>query len=723
MKDYKILLKVASILNITIGVLVLQFKIYSVLLFITGFILFIKSVDEDPPSKIFLYILGFILFPLNIVSATIVFIATDKINYKNINGINAPPTNQDAPTREAKNLDLLLKLGVGMILLSGIMFSTTSWNAIPNYIKIVSLLIFAIIFLGLSYFSEIKIKIKTTTYLYWLLSMGLFLLSLIGSFYFGLINPSLTYLEEYSSICYFFTFLMASILILITFFKFQKKYLLYLFYISSIITIFFFLSSVKLENILILLLISVLLLILNIITPKEKVLYHISKLCTYIMIPFIIKYIENTALYVSITSFFNIISIIYLIYKDNKEALLVKSILIDILILIGIGCLEISTDNSLIIIFLLLTIFNTILKFISDNHYTSKDIHYLFYSFVFLITLVITKNNLNRFLISLVYLFENIIYGIKIKEIENTDLEHFIEPISIILTLFTFNNIDFVSKMFTDSQIIFLGTVIFSIGSFFIKRIKHQSIYKCSLLIGTIIGIFITASNKENINSLLFILSSMYLFILLMNSKEKISKILYAISYVVLLLAIFNSYIIVNVLSLPIIFTSISFILLLLTIMLLIKNSLLQKITAFFIVLPLHNLITSLQSSQTMSLISEATMGLYITFLVVRFFCKTDDLKSALGILGIFLSLRIIFFETDIIVAIYIGIVGLFITILGFYKKELKYFFATGMVIIIANTIYQLKDVWKDIPFWIYLLISGISIITFVTIKQLKNEK
>jgi hypothetical protein len=64
---------------------------------------------------------------------------------------------------EQKKLDLLLKLGVGMVIISGLIFSTSTWNYISDVLKMIILMLIGFAFVGLSLFSEKKIKIEKTT--------------------------------------------------------------------------------------------------------------------------------------------------------------------------------------------------------------------------------------------------------------------------------------------------------------------------------------------------------------------------------------------------------------------------------------------------------------------------------------------------------------------------------------------------------------------------------
>jgi hypothetical protein len=97
--------------------------------------------------------------------------------------------NEIKPTQvdpEAKKIDSVLKLGVTMVGISGLIFATTSWDVISDLMKVFALIIMAILFFGLSKFSEIKLKLKNTTITYWILSMLFFVLAFLSAGYFKL---------------------------------------------------------------------------------------------------------------------------------------------------------------------------------------------------------------------------------------------------------------------------------------------------------------------------------------------------------------------------------------------------------------------------------------------------------------------------------------------------------------------------------------------------------
>ena len=150
------LIRLSSIINLFLGVLTIKIPIYREILLISGFILFILSNEEyETISKKALYLIAIILLPFNIISSIIIFISSDNLK-NNYNQINAPPAK--LLDTENKKIDILLKLGIGMIFLSGILFATSSWNFINNKFKVIIILILALFFLVLSIFSEKKLK-------------------------------------------------------------------------------------------------------------------------------------------------------------------------------------------------------------------------------------------------------------------------------------------------------------------------------------------------------------------------------------------------------------------------------------------------------------------------------------------------------------------------------------------------------------------------------------
>jgi hypothetical protein len=114
-------------------------------------------------------------------------------------------------------------------------------------------------------------------------------------------------------------------------------------------------------------------------------------------------------------------------------------------------------------------------------------------------------------------------------------------------------------------------------------------------------------------------------------------------------------------------------------------------------------------------------MIIYITFLLNKFICRDINSKKTISLIGLIIALLIVIFRQDIIVGIYIGVIAIGLLFIGYNYKDYNNLFKFGVIVLIINIIYQLGDLWEQIPFWLYLLVGGLSIIGFVTYKEIKK--
>ena len=172
-KKNELLLNIAGIINILQGSLICIYNplaIYGLFVIALG-ICFIsiskKSIKEQEEKRTFLLVVAIINLAASFISSVLAFIVYFNINEyrKNSNGINAPPEIKEK-NQEKNNIDLLLKLGVAMVFISGILFATTTWSFITDFMKVVALIVFGILFVGLSYLTGEKLKLEKSSYIY-----------------------------------------------------------------------------------------------------------------------------------------------------------------------------------------------------------------------------------------------------------------------------------------------------------------------------------------------------------------------------------------------------------------------------------------------------------------------------------------------------------------------------------------------------------------------------
>ena len=424
-------IQVAGAINLLAGTLGLisEHYIYGLTVLIIGIIClsvsFLKGLDLIDNKRL-LIIAGIINIPFLFISSILIFVFCSNLSEyeRKVNGINAPPIEEK---EESKKIDLLLKLGVGMVLISGILFATTSWEIIPDMLKICLLIILSIIFLGLSVFTELKLKLYKTSYTYWILGLAFLVLTIVGLQYFGIYGSFLTYGGNGSYISYFITYLLIGIFTYITYLKYNKSYLLQISFISVLISIYNILSFLTLDIITIITLISTLIFIMNIITKEDSVLSFISKLSSYIIIAYIIKFnnSEINEMSLLICSIINIINMTYLVKKYEKLEY-VNLIIIFILINIGLNI----TNLPEIIKYICLTLYIILIEvdfFTTDEK--SKNISYIVYLVLSLSCYINVFNEpFQAIVIPLVIVLLNILSKNNVLSISKLPFENLVNP-------------------------------------------------------------------------------------------------------------------------------------------------------------------------------------------------------------------------------------------------------------------------------------------------------
>ncbi|KZE66124.1 hypothetical protein AWM68_07040 [Fictibacillus phosphorivorans] len=92
-----------------------------------------------------------------------------------------------------------------------------------------------------------------------------------------------------------------------------------------------------------------------------------------------------------------------------------------------------------------------------------------------------------------------------------------------------------------------------------------------------------------------------------------------------------------------------------------------------------------------------------------------------LGIVGISLMIDAIQ-SYQVMDAIILGTLSFISIIYGFTSKQKSYFF-TGLIILLLNVLIQTRPYWDNMPWWVYLLLTGILLIGFASYNEFKKQK
>lgn len=724
-------LKIASIINfVTAALFYSIFPKYSLILVIIGFItLYFTSFDINKlnKSKGWLIFIGIILTIINFISAIFTLIGYDCIQ-------SYLKENQDKLKKEEeidkdiKRIDLLLKLGIGMVVISGILFATTSWNVTSNLLKLILLLILGTIFIGLSIFSEKKLKIKKTTYSYWLLGCAFYIFTWVAVCHFEYFGSLFSYTGTLYDLAYLTTYLIATILLFITSNKFDNKRLLYFVYAGIYLIIYHFLNYIGIDFMIIMLIITLINLVCNLLVKKESDSYlsKVSIVVSYFIIyPILDNYHAYMPILVFITALANIINLSVISLKTND---FINNLLIPIMsyiyVYIGISRLGLEIYSNLLFafIFSIISIFIRFTKKDKNLYMTTNQIIYTIGILIFYFNSV--GNDLELVLVNVIYLITNLINGINLEKKETRNIDYKLQPIPV--TLLVFSTCEIIDNNFTSISVMTtfsLVSIIYGLMYTFTKD-KHKNIYKVLFLLSVILNVLINFSEENLVSGIIILISSIYLFIKTYLDKKE-DKSVGVLTYIVMLLSINQiSSLIGNCLmpSYEMIISSILTILIYIILVIIFrKKNPYEVITNIALVIPMYNLIDGYIYDYNLSLVLENIVQFYILYLIVKYICKNNSSKGLLTLLGIIFIIIQVIFTKGIYTGIYVGIVGVIVIVLGYLDKVHKSLFNVGIIITIINIIYQLQNLWGTIPFWLYLLVVGLGLIIFVTYKESKK--
>ncbi len=720
MENDRIKLKIASAINIIIGVIGSFYVTYSAFLCILGVIIFIISNKEDLKKyKTPILVLAIFSIFINLISCILLF-----ITYGNITDEERKTNRENAPPRrvikklnpELRKIDILLKLGVGMVLVAGILFATTSWTFVSDFLKAFSLLLLGGLFLGLSLVTEKKFKLYHSSCIYWLGSMAFFLLTIIGILFLGVTGNNLTYTGSASPLAIAITFAVLFGLSYATYLKYSKEDILYVVYSSILLTIVFVLKYVKIPNEIIIIIISTISLLTTMFAKKSTVLYQFNTLVSLIIPIYIIGNINQQNFLYSISGVINIGIHYYLTYNDDtKEESIIHLLFVYGLWIASVYNLGLAVEVLSLVIMIGITVIITLMRILEAE--THNIINYCLYAAMSLILYVINIDSNIACMIAIVFLLENV-FLIKTTG-EMKQYVKYVLPLSIIMICYSILNLDFIPIEPSTNLVFAISAIALAIIYYVIKEESDKFIYMLAIIVLTLIFQYRNTVEKETLSAILFLLPTGYLFYA--NKNQEIQRNL--VSYGLFLLSVYHVIVKLNVLDINNILATVLFLWLLMVLIAVGTQKERRTLNFFAIVIPLFHILSLIKVDSVYKQLVFCTILLYLTFLAVRFICKNKDNKDVVGTLGIIFSLQFIIFISNYLIGIYVGLVGIGVIFLGYYKKELKYFFPLGIGITILNIIIQLKEVWTKIPFWLYLLVTGLSIIGFVTYKEWKKTK
>ena len=737
-------LKLCGILNFVlaaIDVVYMCVSHYNLYLFInTTILIFVgailyqlasKNEREIKRKKWILILFGIIMMPFNTVAAVISLITLDKVENNNY-GINAPPEEEKSVIdSETKRLDIVLKIGVGMVLLSGIIFSTTNWNIIPDIAKTLLILLIGIIFLALSWITNNFVKVLPSMKMYYLLGVIFLWLSYFSLGWYGIIEKVLTLNEKFVYIFFSSCGLLGSVLLYISYIIFKEEVLNVLTIITTITSLVLLSLYFEIGYEFIFLAISFGLLILFILNKDNKIFRNILSVLMYINIFLIPFFCMQKVIIVSFLLV--IISLVFLFMKLNDKDGIVNAIFMLYIVLLMIGSITFK-NLDYIGIYMAEGIYVAILFFIIlKNKFESiKKFSFTFSILSIFIVFIIyiikildisnglvnsfvnsnyeIKNVVLSFYNSLILLLLFIIFQIKYRknEVINNICYVFIIP-SLVSFMYFVCLLNWI-------QIMVLLFIIFVLIQYFLKL--NYLVYFNGILM-LLVSVLIL--NTPDLFSCLFLLLGSWGYYLTITKNKYFKGAIYIFNLLIICICFLNNIPDITSISYEIC-TIIAMILLFLIAVIFRRQKFNLLSSLFFIIIPFQCLIDSMNFDKVLNLLFMSILILYLTFIICYKIVSRKNNKLIILLISSLLVLNMNVFMGDLVLSIFVMILSIVLILIGLKDDDYKSLFVIGIIYLLFDIFYQIKDYISQIPFWFYLLLCGLILIGIVTYKQIKRK-
>ena len=685
----------------------------------------------------------------NLIAAIIIFDLRDKIKkQEGLEGAmpNAPNPKKGKPKEvispEMKRLDAILKLGVFMVVVAGIIFATTSWETFPNIFRFIFLVLLGLVFVVLSKFSEIKLKIRTTTVSYWVISEVFFALAIISLGYFNILGDWFSLSGAGLHLFHTVLALEIATFMYITYKRFSSKFALYTAYLSVTCVISSLLLHFTVTPLLILTILTVGCLLIEAFVKEDlvelKCLKSYTAVVSYLfaflaMFTFIAE--EANKIIVVITAVITMFNLLYLALKTKENAKgTASSIFMPFVIALAItklatsGYAVINDTASLMLIMLvgaLLYIFLTMSGLSSLNEKFHKNFQISMNALFCIVCLnAFNIDSTLPMLIAIILMLTNLL---PLLFLENNTLyiEKNTQPFKILLAIHLLSAwLNFMEVAISDALVWSVSGMLLLIIFIFQKVEKMKKLYYFVLL-GTVAVVTIgTEGLKPNVyESILLIALASAPFVI--GELFPVFKKYNIATFSLMLLNIYFIMIDVNALGLSEHLCALIVLIIYLPFVYFYKSEkTIGNIALLAVVLPALELIGSLPYEYLeLSNILENLLLFYLLFIVCFKIIKTPKNKNIIAAIFSSIILLNIMFSSGLLVGLYTSIAALAVMSVGYKFDNYKSLFPVGIIFSVANIIYQGRDLLTKLPFWLYLLVAGLSLIGFVTYKELSKVK
>lgn len=718
------LLRTIGILNIVFGIIFAFTIIGSIIgipLIVSG-ALYLEyaslSDNELITKRNSIKVWSIIFIFINIASAILSFLSLNDMD-KYIQKNNYDPS--------AFKLNFLLNLGMALILLAGIIVASTSWDSILNYIKTILLFVFGIIFIFLSFILSKRKSLKYTSSAYWFIGCVIIAIGFYSCGYFEVFGSYFSLHGLGRNLFISVISIISTLIFYLSYRKFNSKFFLFTSFISLFISILYlisnFINDIQIFSIIFISLLT----IFNLLSSKKNELLKYFEIfcyiitCIYFGFIFILNIVASDILLMLINNVIYILNLFILSFKTKLKGtnifiIIILPILIllycykflpfnmaimcsSVAILVFYGLSYIFKNKSYIfiswlIISNILLFINYIISYFSDYFYFPLIISIML--ILIYIPLIFTKDYMNKYLGEIIVQpFKALLLCISSSFL----LANCGWSFGFMSYIVIFANVLFIFSLINKNKILRNIYFILSYSLLFLCLIpiNVSVIFRINIVVMWIIGfLMVYLFDKSNwlnqVNYIFYIFSLITLFSLFKYLSFSVQLSLLNILICALLAYIF-------------------------------RNNKLKCFTALlFILLPYYSLINILDiNSSVLHILRFAPYILYIYLFTYTITRKYNTLNMILEIIVSLLVFIILIFEGSIEVSVFVLICSIIMIVYDALFKHTS-LFINGLVSLILNILVNIIEYWSIIPIWIYLLVGGVTLITIITIQELRKN-
>ena len=273
----------------------------------------------------------------------------------------------------------------------------------------------------------------------------------------------------------------------------------------------------------------------------------------------------------------------------------------------------------------------------------------------------------------------------------------------------------------TSPSIMFIYLILLYVVALLLKKeytLSSKTYFNYLIFFSIISFLNVSADKLDNlymIGIITLLVINQILFRILYEKRNIIFEAFHSIISLVLIICLINNLGFNNFIS------SIISIILFIILYLIYDDERMKYTVISFIIYPLNLLLKTIDVNVIKDILSLFIYMIPITLLLRKVFNVEEDVSNIIE--GVILSLMFVMFifNINLQVGLTLGIISVLSIIIGLVFKY-KSYNITGYVTLVLTVIIQTFELWGKMPWWVYLLITGIILVVLAALRESKKK-